>query len=280
MVQRKVDFPEIMTSGEWWKYWNSSGSIRNESETVAFEHLREIFPASWVIEEFRSYGFDTVKQAAPIANVYGFQALSYSLHPLLFQMLRQDEYGFKILVQLGLDLVLLKANACAGDLPRRLKMTDEYHGALAEVRIFAEFIRSGWTLQKNHKTGNKKCEFRASKDKEYFFCEVTRTREHEQNLNGSLGVSHGTLKYMAGVTNVPPQPYVYDLEIESAKHTGDKGTIMRKAQQLPEEGAGLLIIFRTIPLMDEFLRRIQTFLSSEGSRLKSVSEIWFIVSLR
>jgi hypothetical protein len=206
-----------LTTGEWWsipwweedKYYGDGLFTKKEAET-AFNELINTFDAKWMIEQrdavianakewFENHRQEVdnnpqllyyrqkldnasePSEAFKVCQLMGFQAS----HHLFNNFFAEGLSPFQFLCSLGLDLHTVRKADPLRDLVRRLKNPKEYwESAAFELKLLAQFLRKGFKVKRNYKSGNGKCncDFNASKRNETVFLEIKRPKKfHRQN---------------------------------------------------------------------------------------------------
>jgi hypothetical protein len=150
-IQKHID-----KTGEWWIYpwWEEPGhqdgtKYSPEETLLAINRVKELFDVKWFLQN-------------QIDNKDEEKFWNAKPHPFMINLNARGTLFLIPLISFGLDLdVLFKNKRLAGNLFRRLKLTEQFHGARFELLILAHLIRQGFNITRDPKscTGNKNCDF-------------------------------------------------------------------------------------------------------------------------
>lgn len=211
-------FEEIETirkSGRWWErpWWRDPlyrAEVGVDADLIepAFEALREVFDEKWAKRQVNG-------------------------HPML-----QDLFGatglnpFAFLYELGVSLKTVRQAGKLGSLAKRLKHSEEFTGAHAEVGAVAQWIQAGVKVELDVPSGNgnKNCDWKISAEGAVIYGEVKRIELAQVNKQRQRH-------------DLPPwerEPVPFDLAAE-----GDKtmDVVEKHASQLPSTGPGVFMVF-------------------------------------
>ena len=146
----------------------------------AFAALRDVFNEDWVREQ-------TDGQHPMLPELFGATGLS----------------PFSFSYELGEGLRILGQHGLLGNLPRRLKNTEEFDGAHAELNALAQWLEAGARVQRDVPSGNgnKNCDWKVWDGNAVIYGEVKRINVARLNREMSSLVALVFERVMARIGN-------------------------------------------------------------------------------